>query len=46
MTLLTCYQKLIKSMLPQSKKKDIENVIESVIKDPTPNNDYWWEEDF
>ena len=34
-------------MLPQSKKnqKDIEDVIESVIKDPIPNNDYWWEED-
>ena len=33
-------------MLPQSKKKkDIEDVTESVIKDPIPNNDYWWEED-
>ena len=34
-------------MLPQSKKnqKDIEDVIESVIKDSIPNNDYWQEED-
>ena len=27
------------------KQKDIEDVIESVIKDLIPNNDYWWEED-
>ena len=48
MTLLTCHQKLIKpTMLPQNKRnqKDIEDVIESVIKDPIPNNGYWWEED-
>ena len=34
-------------MLPQNKRnqKDIEDVIESVIKDPIPNNGYWWEED-
>ena len=33
-------------MLPQSKKnKAIEYVIELVIKDLIPNNDYWWEED-
>ena len=29
----------------QKKQKDIEDVIESIIKDPIPNNDYWWEED-
>ena len=29
----------------QKKQKDIEGVIESVIKDLIPNNDYWWEED-
>ena len=34
-------------MLPQStkNKKNVEDVIESIIKDPIPNNDYWWEED-
>ena len=34
-------------MLLQSKKKqkDIEDVIETVIKDPIPTNDYQWEED-
>ena len=29
----------------QKKQKDIEYVIELVIKDLIPNNDYWWEED-
>ena len=34
-------------MSPQNKKKqkEIEDVIESVIKDPIPTDDYWWEED-
>ena len=29
----------------QKKQKDIEDVIEYVINDPIPNNDFWWEED-
>ena len=29
----------------QESKKKIEEVIESVIDDPLPNNDFWWEED-
>ena len=29
----------------QKKQKDIEDVIESVIKDPIPTNKYWWEDD-
>ena len=29
----------------QKKQKEIEDVIESVIKDPIPTDDYWWEED-
>ena len=34
-------------MLPQNKKKqkEIEDVIESGIKDLMPTEDYWWEED-
>ena len=27
------------------KQKNVEDVIESIIKNPMPNNDYWWEED-
>ena len=27
------------------KQKNVEDVIESIIKNPIPNNDYWWEED-
>ena len=29
----------------QKKQKDIEDVIELVIKDLIPTNNYWWEED-
>ena len=29
----------------QKKQKDVEDVAESIIKDPISNNDYWWEED-
>ena len=29
----------------QKKQKDIENLIDDVIKDPIHTNDYWWEED-
>ena len=29
----------------QKKQREIEDVIESVIKDPIPTDDYWWEED-
>ena len=29
----------------QKKQKDIEDVIESVIKEPIPTNKYWWEDD-
>ena len=29
----------------QKNQKEIEDVIESVIKDPIPTDDYWWEED-
>ena len=34
-------------MSPQNKKKqkEIEDVIDSVIKDPIPTEDYLWEED-
>ena len=32
-------------MTEQKKQKDIEDVIEYVINDPIPNNDFWWEED-
>ena len=28
----------------QKKQKGVEDVIESIIKDPIPNNDYWWED--
>ena len=29
----------------QKEEKEIEDIIESIIKDPIPNNDFWWEED-
>ena len=29
----------------QKKQEEIEDVIESVIKDPIPTDNYWWEED-
>ena len=29
----------------QMKQRDIENLIDDVIKDPIPTNDYWWGED-
>ena len=29
----------------QKKQKEIEDVIKTVIKDPLPNNDFWWEEE-
>ena len=32
-------------IIEQKKQKDIEDVIESVIKDPIPTNKYWWEDD-
>ena len=35
----------VNDVATEQKKKDIEDVTESVIKDPIPNNDYWWEED-
>ena len=28
----------------QKKQKGVEDVIESIIKVPIPNNDYWWED--
>ena len=29
----------------QKKQKKIEDVIDDVIKEPLPTNDYWWDED-
>ena len=29
----------------QKKQKEIEDVIETIINDPLPNNDIWWEEE-
>ena len=29
----------------QKKQKDIENLVDNVIKDPIPTNNFWWEED-
>ena len=29
----------------QKKQKEIEDVIETILKDPLPNNDFWWEEE-
>ena len=29
----------------QKKQKEIEDVIETIIKDPLPNNYFWWEEE-
>ena len=29
----------------QKKQKEIEKLVDDVIKDPIPTNDYWWEED-
>lgn len=31
--------------LQNKRNKKILKVIEDVIKDPIPTNDYWWEED-
>ena len=29
----------------QKKPKEIEDVIETIIRNPLPNNDFWWEEE-
>ena len=29
----------------QKKQKEIEDVIETIIRNPLPNNDFWWEEE-
>ena len=29
----------------QKKQRDIENLVDDVVKKPIPTNDYWWEED-
>lgn len=44
---LIYYLKLVDLMiyLQNKRNKKILKVIEDVIKDPIPTNDYWWEED-
>ena len=43
--LITKINKVNDVATEQKKQKKIEDVIESVIDYPLPNNDFWWEED-